>query len=90
MPVWLQLLLALGGLVWTLVSGFFGWALKEQWSMVRELQKDLARHREEVARDYVPRVDYKTDINRLFDKIEEVNQKLNGKEDRGHATDRRS
>lgn len=45
-----------------------GWAAKSMYDSIRELQRDLAEHKTEVARDYVPNVV----LRRIEDKIDRV------------------
>ena len=55
-----------------------GWFARELWSAVKELKADLAKLREEVIREFVPRSDYREDmrdvktmLDKIFDKLAE-------------------
>ena len=60
------------------VSTGVGWFARELWSAVKELKADLAKLREEVIREFVPRSDYREDmrdvktmLDKIFDKLAE-------------------
>lgn len=87
----LQAAMGVFSLVVTVAVGALGYLLKEQWNMLKAtnakvdaVNKELSDHKEEVARSYVPRVDYKSDINRVFDLLDKIKDKLDGKADRAH------
>ena len=49
-----------------------GWFFRVLWEAVTNLKDDLAKLREEIAKDYVPRNDFKefaTEIRSMFQKI---------------------
>jgi hypothetical protein len=50
----------------------FGWFARELWAAVKELKTDLAKLREEVIREFVPRQDYREDVRELKDMIEKI------------------
>lgn len=59
--------------------GFFGvggWLLKSIWNAVRELQVDLSKLREEVGKDYMPRVEIKELFDNILYEIREVKHEL--------------
>lgn len=47
-----------------------------------EASSALALHKEDVAKNYVPKNDYRDDMRRVFDLLEKMNDKLDGKVDR--------
>lgn len=47
------------------VSALLGVVVKTLWDAVQELRKDLSKLREEIARDYMPRIE----IRDLFDQL---------------------
>jgi hypothetical protein len=53
-----------------------GWILKGHADEVQRLQILLNRTREEMARDYVTRADVHTDINRVIQRIDNLDAKI--------------
>jgi len=47
-----------------------GWVSRELWDAIKDLRKDLAKLREEIPGEYVRKDDYREDLQRLYDKIE--------------------
>ena len=47
-----------------------GWVSRELRDAIKDLRKDLAKLREEIPGEYVRKDDYREDLQRLYDKIE--------------------
>ena len=67
----------------TIVLAFVGWAVRtkegeiaEQKAEVKRLEILLNKTREEVAKEYVTKVDVHNDINRVLDRIDRLENKL--------------
>jgi hypothetical protein len=58
------------------VMALIGWILKGHADEVKRLQILLNRTREEMARDYVTRADVHTDINRVIQRIDNLDAKI--------------
>ena len=58
------------------VMALVGWILKGNADEVKRLQILLNRTREEMARDYVTRADVHTDINRVIQRIDNLDAKI--------------
>jgi hypothetical protein len=56
--------------------GLIGWVLKNHVEEVKRLQILLNRTREEMARDYVTRADVHADINRVIQRIDNLDAKI--------------
>jgi hypothetical protein len=67
-------------LVWNLVLttllGMLAFFLKEKSSEINRLQILLNRTREEMAKEYVTKADVHNDINRVLDRIDRMEAKL--------------
>ena len=67
-------------LVWnTLLTVFLallGWVLKEKSAEINRLGILLNKTREEVAKEYVTKVEVHADINRVLDRLERLDTKL--------------
>jgi predicted DNA-binding protein YlxM (UPF0122 family) len=67
-------------LVWNLVLttlvGMLAFFLKEKSSELSRLQILLNRTREEIAKEYVTKADVHNDINRVLDRIDRMEAKL--------------
>lgn len=71
------------------VSVLFGWILKTVWDAVKDLQKADDELIEKVnkievlvAGEYVKREDFKADMDRLFNKLDAIDKKLDSKADK--------
>ena len=66
--------------IWNLVlSGvltIIGYMLKEKSDEVKRIEILLNKTREEVAKEYVTKVDVHLDINRVLDRLDRMEQKL--------------
>jgi hypothetical protein len=60
----------------TTLLGLLGWNLKEKSEEISRLQILLNRTREEVAKEYVTKVDVHHDINRVLDRIDRLENKI--------------
>jgi predicted DNA-binding protein YlxM (UPF0122 family) len=67
-------------MVWNTVLsvslGLIGWILKEKSAEVHRLQVLINRTREEMAKEYVTRDQVHTDINRVLDRLDRLESKL--------------
>ena len=60
----------------TVLLGFVGWVLKEKSAELSRLQILLNRTREEVAKEYVTKAEVHADINRVLDRLDRLDEKL--------------
>lgn len=60
----------------SLVVGFVGWTVKSKAEEVNRLQILLNRTREEIAKEYVTKVEVHADINRVLDRLDRLDIKL--------------
>ena len=67
---------ALWNTVLTAVVGFIVWWAKSQNDELKRVQILLNRTREEIARDYVTKQEVHADINRVLDRLERLDEKL--------------
>lgn len=68
--------------------GFFGiggWILKSIWTAVRELQIDVSKLREEIGKDYMPRIEIKELFDNILYEIREVKHELKAHENREYT-----
>lgn len=56
--------------------GIAGWVVRTMWSEQQRLQVLLNRTREEIAKDYVTKQEVHNDINRVLDRIEALDAKI--------------
>ena len=73
---------ALWNTVLTAVVGFIVWWAKSQNEELKRVQILLNRTREEIARDYVTKQEVHADINRVLDRLERLDEKLDRMLDR--------
>ena len=57
-------------------SGLILWLIKAQWDELKRVQILLNRTREEVAKEYVTKVEVHSDINRVLDRLDRLESKL--------------
>lgn len=60
----------------TAALGLFGFIAKSIWSEMQRLSILVNRTREEMAKEYVTKAEVHTDINRVIDRIEALDQKI--------------
>jgi len=65
-----------------LVSGVGGWFGNTLWRMVRELEKHIADIREHVPVNYATKVDLKDAMEKVFHKLERIEDYLKTKVDK--------
>ena len=58
------------------VLALVSWFAKTMWAEQQRLNILLNRTREEVARDYVTKAEVHADINRVLDRLERLDEKL--------------
>jgi hypothetical protein len=66
------------------VSSVFGWLARQLWDAVGSLKKDLSNLREEIANDRVHKSDFRDLSDAIFRKLDRIEDKLDGKADKGH------
>ena len=66
--------------VWNMILtagiGFVGWVLRDKSAEINRLQILLNRTREEVAKEYVTKAEVHADINRVLDRLDRLDEKL--------------
>ena len=60
----------------SVLVGFIGWTLKDKAAEVQRLQVLLNRTREEIAKEYVTKTEVHADINRVLDRLDRLDVKL--------------
>lgn len=60
----------------TAAVGAIGWYIKSQADELQRLQILLNRTREEIAKEYVTKVEVHNDINRIVDRLEAMDAKI--------------
>jgi Tfp pilus assembly protein PilO len=58
-----------------LITGM-GWVLKEKSEELQRIQVLLNRTREEIAKEYVTKTEVHADINRVLDRLDRLDEKL--------------
>lgn len=67
---------ALWNTMLTAIVGLIVWWIKSQSDESKRVQILLNRTREEIARDYVTKQEVHADINRVLDRLERLDEKL--------------
>jgi len=60
----------------TALLGIVGWVLKEKSDEINRLQILINRTREEIAKEYVTKSEVHADINRVLDRLDRLDEKL--------------
>jgi archaellum component FlaC len=60
----------------SLLVGIIGWFLKDKAAELQRVQILLNRTREEIAKEYVTKAEVHTDINRVMNRLEVLDAKL--------------
>jgi len=66
----------------TLGAGIFGWIVKTLWDSVRKLETSVGGIKVGVAGNYVKREEFRQDIQRIFEKLETIETKIDSKADK--------
>jgi predicted DNA-binding protein YlxM (UPF0122 family) len=68
--------MTLWNMVLTAFLGLLGWSLREKSEEINRLQILLNRTREEIAKEYVTKADVHNDINRIMDRLDRLETKI--------------
>ena len=68
--------LMLWNILLSVLMTIFGWVLKEKSDELNRIQILLNRTREEVAKEYVTKQEVHADINRVLDRLDRLDEKL--------------
>ena len=68
------------------VVALIGWVLKDKSDELNRLQILLNRTREEVAKEYVTKIEVHADINRVLDRLDRLDEKLDRLMESKHAS----
>lgn len=60
----------------SILLAFVGWMLREKSAELHRIQVLLNRTREEIAKEYVTKAEVHADINRVLDRLERLDLKL--------------
>ena len=63
-------------IILSLLIGVVGWVLHEKTGELKRVTILLNRTREEMAKEYVTKVDAHADINRVIDRLDRLDEKL--------------
>jgi predicted DNA-binding protein YlxM (UPF0122 family) len=66
----------LWNIILTALLGFVGWILKDKSEEIVRLQILINRTREEIAKEYVTKAEVHADINRVLDRLDRLDEKL--------------
>lgn len=76
-------------MIWNIVLsaglGLLSWVLKEKSDELGRLSILLNRTREEIAKEYVTKVEVHADINRVLDRLDRLDEKLDRLMENRHA-----
>ena len=78
--------------IWNIVLtaglGLLSWVLKEKSNELNRVTILLNRTREEVAKEYVTKTEVHADINRVLDRLDRLDEKLDRLMESKHASDK--
>ena len=66
----------LWNIVLSLLVGIVGWVLREKSNEIMRITILMNRTREEMAKEYVTKVDAHADINRIIDRLDRLDEKI--------------
>jgi hypothetical protein len=76
-------------MIWNIVLsaglGLIGWVLRDKSDELKRVTILLNRTREEVAKEYVTKVEVHADINRVLDRLDRLDEKLDRLMENKHA-----
>jgi hypothetical protein len=68
--------LSIWNTVLTVLLGLLSWVLKEKATELKRVEILLNKTREEVAKEYVTKAEVHTDINRVLDRLDRLEAKI--------------
>jgi hypothetical protein len=68
--------MAIWNAILTAFLALLGWSLKDKADEIKRLQILINRTREEMPKEYVTKVDLHTDINRIMDRLDRLENKI--------------
>ena len=68
--------LSIWNTVLTVLIGLLSWVLKEKATELKRVEILLNKTREEVAKEYVTKAEVHTDINRVLDRLDRLEAKI--------------
>jgi hypothetical protein len=75
--------------IWNIILstglGLLSWVLKDKADELKRITILLNRTREEVAKEYVTKVEVHADINRVLDRLDRLDEKLDRLMEKRHA-----
>jgi len=78
--------------IWNIVLsaglGLLSWVLKEKSDELKRVTILLNRTREEVAKEYVTKTEVHADINRVLDRLDRLDEKLDRLMENKHASNK--
>lgn len=66
----------------TVAAGGYAFILKSMWDSLKTLDHDVSKLEVSVAGEYLKREEWKSDMQRLFDKLDIIDEKLDNKVDK--------
>jgi len=70
----------------SLLVGILGWVLREKSAELQRITILLNRTREEIAKEYVTKAEVHADINRVLDRLDKLDEKLDRLMEKYHAS----
>lgn len=78
--------------IWNIILttglGLLSWVLKEKSNELNRVTILLNRTREEIAKEYVTKVEVHADINRVLDRLDRLDEKLDRLMESKHASNK--
>ena len=68
--------MAIWNAILTAFLGLLGWSLRDKADEIKRLQILINKTREEMPKEYVTKVDLHTDINRIMDRLDRLETKI--------------
>ena len=80
------------GMIWNMILsaglGLLTWVLKEKSDELSRVTILLNRTREEIAKEYVTKTEVHADINRVLDRLDRLDEKLDRLMENKHASNK--
>jgi predicted DNA-binding protein YlxM (UPF0122 family) len=80
------------GMIWNIIlsagMGLLTWVLKEKSDELNRVTILLNRTREEIAKEYVTKTEVHADINRVLDRLDRLDEKLDRLMESKHASNK--
>lgn len=65
-----------------IITGFFGWVIKEMYALIKTQERELSQFKQDVPKEYVAKNDFKDTMREVREMFSHIMNKLDDKQDK--------